>query len=72
MTETPAQFTRRLMEKYKDVIDRLTAEGLDKDQQLVDKFISAYAGIKPLENTKEQQVLKDLNKQINAFIKNIT
>ncbi len=66
--ETDAKYTERMREKYKNVLDVIEAEGLDDTQQLFDDFIARWAQLPITIRTKESQVLRDLNKQINIFL----
>lgn len=71
MTETAAQFTRRMRKKYKEVLERIESTGLIREQQEIDSKLCAMFGLEPLKSTKEQVELSQLNYQLNLFITNI-
>lgn len=71
MTETAAQFTRRMREKYKEVLERIETNGLTKEQQEIDRKLCTMIGLEPLKSTKEQVELSQLNYQLNIFIRQI-
>lgn len=69
MTETDAQYTARLMEKYKEVLDQIDKQGLTKDQQFIDDLIVKAYKLAKLDLLKEEKILKELNIRINEYLK---
>lgn len=56
MIETPAQFTERLREKYKDVLEQIEENGYTADQQLIDDFIAKLLNEPPKEKPKYKKL----------------
>lgn len=69
MSETPAQYTQRMREKYKESLEELETIGLSQTQKDFDELICLLLDLKPLKDTAIQKLLKDLNQQISNFIK---
>jgi len=65
--ETDAQFTRRMREKHKEVLEQIDAEGLTPIQQSFDDLICRIFNIRKVLNAHEK-TLKDLNKQIDIYL----
>lgn len=60
--ETPAQFTRRLMEEYKDVLERMDRYGMTEDEILFDKLLVKIYNLKN-NDYKKLEKLSDIMKK---------
>lgn len=58
--ETDVQFTERMREKYKDVLERIEFEGLNDAQSELDRLLSSFMRMKPMTNTAIQDELRNL------------
>lgn len=61
--ETPAQYTERMREKYKEALEKLEKEGSNKFQKVLDKGLDNYLNVR----TKTPEALEKLSDILKRY-----